>query len=156
MADTRPERSRGALRLARDVLDKEVLDPEKCKVGKVDGIVIALRAHRPPRVIALELNQATAWRRVHPRLGDLVEWIQRTLQPEAHGPARIAFEHVVRTGIDVHIDMDWTRTRALAFDWPRYHTALIHLVRDLVGSESGPGRRAARPRAFAPSGARAE
>ena len=110
------------LRLARDVLDKEVLDPEKCKVGKVDGIVIAVRAHRPPRIIALELDQATAWRRVHPMLGDLVAWIQRKLQPAARGPARIAFEHVVRTGIDVHIDVDATRTHALAWeDWLEEH-----------------------------------
>jgi len=46
------------LPLARDVLDKQVIDPDGCKVGKVDGIVLALREHRPPRVIAMEISQA--------------------------------------------------------------------------------------------------
>jgi glycosyltransferase involved in cell wall biosynthesis len=30
------------------------------------------------------------------------------------------------------------RARALAFDWPRYHAALVHLVEDLVGRPTGP------------------
>jgi hypothetical protein len=37
------------LPLVRDVLDKQVLDPDKCKIGKVDGILLQLRANRPPR-----------------------------------------------------------------------------------------------------------
>jgi len=28
------------LPLVRDVLDKQIIDPDGCKVGKVDGIVI--------------------------------------------------------------------------------------------------------------------
>ena len=45
------------LPLVRDVLDKQVVDPDKNKIGKVDGIVLQLRAHRPPRVIAMEISQ---------------------------------------------------------------------------------------------------
>ena len=66
MADARPQHHHEPLPLVRDVLDKQVLDPDDCKVGKVDGIVLALRAHRPPRVMAMELGQATAWRRIAP------------------------------------------------------------------------------------------
>jgi sporulation protein YlmC with PRC-barrel domain len=107
------------LPLARDVLDKQVIDPDGCKVGKVDGIVLTLREHRPPRVIAMEISQATAWRRVHPRLGDLADWLRTKFEPgHQERPPRVLFDHFVRGGIDVHIDIPWKRTRALVWeDW---------------------------------------
>jgi hypothetical protein len=112
------------LPLVRDVLDKQVLDVDTCKIGKVDGIIVALRAHRAPRVIAIELGQATAWRRVHQKLGDLVEWIQRRFEPGRLGPVRILFEHVVGSGIDVHIDVDGRQTHAFVWeDWLEEHVS---------------------------------
>jgi len=106
------------LPLVRDVLDKQVLDPDGCKVGKVDGIVLQPRANRPPRVIAMEISQSAAWRRVYRRLGDLADWLRARFEPGANRPPRILFDHFVRGGIDVHIDMPWTRTRALVWeDW---------------------------------------
>jgi len=119
VANATPRRNREALPLARDVLDKQVLDPDGCKVGKVDGIVLALRERRPPRVIAMEISQATAWRRIHHRLGNLAEWLRTKFEPGRQDrPARIAFEHFVRGGIDVHVDISWKRTRALVWeDW---------------------------------------
>jgi len=111
-----------ALPLVRDVLDKQVIDVNTCKVGRVDGIILALRAHRAPRVVAIELGQPTAWRRVHRKLGDLVEWLQRQFEPGRFGPARILFDHVVGTGIDVHLDIDGKRTHALVWeDWLEEH-----------------------------------
>ena len=106
------------LALVRDVLDKQVLDPDDCKVGKVDGIILAPRAHRPPRVIAIEISKAAAWRRVHHRLGDLVDWLRARFEPGQDSPPRIVFEHLLSGGIDVHVDVPWKRTRALAWeDW---------------------------------------
>ena len=119
MASPRTERRGEPLPLARDVLDKQVLDPDGCKVGKVDGIVLALRERRPPRVMAMEISQAAAWRRIHPRLGDFAEWLRGRFEPGRQtDPPHILFEHFVRGGIDVHIDMPWKRTRALVWeDW---------------------------------------
>lgn len=106
------------LPLVRDVLDKQVVDPDKNKVGKVDGIVLQLRAHRPPRVIAMEISQAAAWRRVHHRLGDFADWLRARFEPGQDGRPRIAFEHFIRGGIDVHVDVAWRRTKALVWeDW---------------------------------------
>ena len=102
--------------LVRDVLDKQVVDVKKCKVGKVDGIVLALRAHRPPRVIAIELDQATLWRRVHRKLGDWVAALQQKFEPGRFGPTRILFGHVIGTGIDVHLDIDCSHTHAMAWE----------------------------------------
>ena len=104
--------------LVRDVLDKQVLDPDGCKVGKVDGIVLQSRANRPPRVIAMEISQSAAWRQVYRRLGDLADWLRARFEPGQNRPPRILFDHFVRGGIDVHIDIPWKRTRALVWeDW---------------------------------------
>lgn len=106
------------LPLVRDVLDKQVLDPDKCRVGKVDGIVLQLRANRPPRVMAMEISQAAAWRRLHHRLGDFAEWLRARFEPGQERPAHILFEHFVRGGVDVHVDVPWKRTRVLVWeDW---------------------------------------
>jgi hypothetical protein len=107
-----------ALPLVRDVLDKQILDPENQKIGKVDGIVLALRANRPPRVIAMEISQASAWRRLHHRLGDFAEWLRARFEPGQDRPPRVLFEHFVRGGIDVHVDIPCSRTGALVWeDW---------------------------------------
>lgn len=118
MAEGRPARSREMLPLVRDVLDKQIVDANTCKVAKVDGIVLAVRQNRPPRVIALEMGQSTAWRRIHPRLGAFAEWLRAKFEPGQDAVPRILFEHVVSTGIDVHVDIDGKRTRALLWeDW---------------------------------------
>ena len=108
--------------LVRDVLDKQIIDANKCKVAKVDGIILALRQNRPPRVIALEMGQSTAWRSLHPRLGAFADWLRAKFEPGQGPVPRILFEHVVDTGIDVHVDIDGKKSRALAWeDWLEEH-----------------------------------
>ena len=127
------------LPLVRDVLDKQVLDPEGCKVGKVDGIILMPRAHRPPRVIAIEISKAAAWRRVHHRLGDFADWLRARFEPGQDRPPRILFEHFVRGGIDVHIDVPWKRTRALVWeDWLQEH-----VIAKIPGGRGGGKKRMA-------------
>lgn len=141
MADTqegqarapRPARRPDVLPLVRDVLDKQVLDPEGCKIGKVDGIVLQLRAHRPPRVISMEISQSAAWRRVHRRLGDFADWLRAHFEPGQDRPPRILFEHFLRGGIDVIVDIPWKRTRALVWeDWLQ-----DRIVRHIPGGRGG-------------------
>ena len=121
MADAGHGKSRVTLPLVRDVLDKQIVDPEEQKIGKVDGIVLALRANRPPRVIAMEVSQAAAWRRLHHRLGDLGDWLRSKFDPGQARP-RILFEHFVSGGIDVRVDIACGRTRARAWeDWLEEH-----------------------------------
>ena len=108
------------LPLVRDVLDKQVYDTNNVKIGKVDGIVLLPRKGRPPRVLALQSDMPTAWRRVSHRLGDWVEAFQRWLAPDLTAPTRIDFDHVVRTGIDVEVDVDGKRTNAFVWEaWLR-------------------------------------
>ena len=108
------------LPLVRDVLDKQIYDVNECRVGKVDGVVLVPRQGRPPRILAIEASMPTVWRRVWIRLGDWIERFQEWLAPDLVGPTRIRFEHVVRTGIDVNVDIDATKTNAFVWeDWIR-------------------------------------
>jgi sporulation protein YlmC with PRC-barrel domain len=110
------------MELVRNVLDKQIHDNEGCKVGKVDGIVVVLRKGRAPRVLALELGVVTLADRVHRRFGDWVYRIERWLGIAGSEPARIRFEHVVKTGIDVTVNIAARRTGALKWeDWLRDH-----------------------------------
>lgn len=104
------------LPLVRDILDKQVYDRNGVKVGKVDSIVLVPRQHRPPRVEAIELSMSAAWRRLWPRLGDWIERLQRWLAPELVGPTRIRFDRITKSGIDVNVDIDATRTNAYAWE----------------------------------------
>ena len=103
------------LPLVRDVLDKQIFDANGEKLGKVDGIVLTLRANRPPRVTAIETDPKIAWRRIHPALARWIDRLQQRLH-EPVPPTRIPFERVVRTGIDVHVDIDGRRTNAYAWE----------------------------------------
>jgi hypothetical protein len=104
------------LPLVRDVLDKQIYDANKLRVGKVDGIVLLLRQDRPPRVLALECDPSVAWRRVSRRIGDWIERVQRWLAPDVAGPTRIVFDHVVGSGIDVTVDIDANKTNAYVWE----------------------------------------
>jgi len=102
--------------LVREVLDKQIVDESHIKVGKVDGLILALRAHRPPRVIAIECGTVTVWSRVSRRLGGWVEALDRRLFGDAAKPVRIRFEHVIEYGIDVVVNIDARRTGAFAVE----------------------------------------
>lgn len=110
------------IELVRDVLDKQIHDEQDCKVGKVDGLVIALRKGRPPRVIALELGLVTVASRIDRAFGRFVRRMEQKLGIADSDPVRILFEHVTKTGIDVGVNVDAKRTAALTWeDWLRDH-----------------------------------
>jgi hypothetical protein len=121
------------LPLVRDVLDKQVFDANNVKVGKVDGLILMLRTNRPPRVAMLELSMATAWRRVHPAIGRLIERLAQWLGPGNASPTHIRFEHVTETGIDVHVDIDAKHTTA--FDWENWLKS--HVISRIPGGRRG-------------------
>lgn len=105
--------------LVRDVLDKQVVDRNQTKMGKVDGIVLELREGEPPRVAFAELGAVALARRIGPRIG---RWVSRTaarLGGERHRePFRIPWRKVRDVGIDVEVDIDVNETRV--FDWQNW------------------------------------
>jgi hypothetical protein len=110
------------MELVRDVLDKQIHDADDCKIGKVDGIVVVLRQGRAPRVVALELGVVTLANRIHRALGRWVARLERRLGIRDSDPVRIRFEHMVKSGVDVKVDIDGKRTGASKWeDWLAEH-----------------------------------
>jgi hypothetical protein len=111
------------LDLVRDVLDKQLLDREARPFGKVDGIVLEVRADGPPRVIALEVGART-------RLERLPSWLARLTRRFTRNAkvTRIPKEAVLAVANDIRVDIDATRTPA----W-RLERALARIFARLPG-----------------------
>jgi hypothetical protein len=95
------------LALGRDVLDKQLLDVKGRPFGKVDGVVLEVRADAPLRVVALEVGAAT-------RLARLPRWLTRPLgrlATRAHA-TRIPRSSVLSVARDIRVAIDATETPA--------------------------------------------
>ena len=111
------------MRLIRDVLDNQVVDGEKNKVGRVDGLVIELRGDEPPRVLCIEMGAPVLARRLHPRLGQWLAAFWERLEDKRGEVVRIYWSSVRGVGIDVEVDLGAPeREAALAWEqWIRGH-----------------------------------
>jgi sporulation protein YlmC with PRC-barrel domain len=108
--------------LVRDVLDKQMLDRDGDKMGKVDGVVLQVSEEGPPRVVYLEAGAPTLARRLGPRIG---RWVSRLARrwggahPESY---RIPWTRVREVTLDVRIDVKADETRVnVVEDWLRTH-----------------------------------
>jgi hypothetical protein len=99
-----------ALHLIRDVLDDQLVDRNKRKIGKVDGLIIVVRQDKPPRLADIEVGGTTLGHRLHSRLGRLVEKLGRKWGVRRGEPYRIPWSKVLKTGIDVQVDLDAAET----------------------------------------------
>jgi sporulation protein YlmC with PRC-barrel domain len=71
-------------------------------MGKVDGIVLELRAGEPARVAGLVMGGTTLLWRIHP---GLARWAERRLGGEGH-VTRIPWRRVLKIGVDVKVDVE--------------------------------------------------
>jgi sporulation protein YlmC with PRC-barrel domain len=102
--------------LLREILDKQVVDREQVKIGKVDGVVAELRQGKPPRIVAVELGSITLARRLGTRPGRWMARLAARLGGKCHAePHRIAWKKVRDIGIDIEFDIDVRQ--AAIFDW---------------------------------------
>lgn len=104
------------MQLVRDLLDNQVYDRQGRRIGKVDGIRLVMRRGKPPRVDAIELGLSTLGARIHRRLGAWLSHLERRLGVGDGTPVSIPMEHVERIGIDVHTDIDGSRTDVYAWE----------------------------------------
>jgi hypothetical protein len=114
-----------AFYLVRDVLDKQLVDRTHDPMGRVDGIVMSVAEGRPPWVTCVESGITVAAHRVN-------RWLARCVRAVAkrwgvmHGrPVRIAWNRVVRLGVETELDLEARQTRALTWE----HWLLGHVVR---------------------------
>jgi len=96
------------MQLRREVLDKEILDCEGFKGGKVDDLLLELRAGEPPVVRAILTQHGALARLLGPHLARLSAWLRArvlAMGPEVV-PVEIGWEHVTRIDVAVHLDLD--------------------------------------------------
>lgn len=96
----------GAVHLAHDVLDAQLVDRVQEKIGRVDGLLLELEEGRPPRVATIVIGGAARAERV----GRWFVALRRTLralfgQHEEH-VSRIPFARVRRIGDTIELDVD--------------------------------------------------
>jgi hypothetical protein len=107
------------MHVMRDLLDKQIVDREEERLGRVDGIVAEIGDDAPPRVIQLELGFVPLARRLHRRFEVLVETLH-----ERWSVRRGARFHIEwSTVMDVttrHVQVDLRAEETPAYDWERW------------------------------------
>ena len=107
------------MHLFRDVLDKQVEDRDGERMGRVDAIVVEIRAGRPPRVAQLELGFVALARRMHPWLEAIAERWHKRLGVRRGARFHIAWDDVL--DVDIHrVQADVKADDTPAMDWDRW------------------------------------
>jgi len=122
--------------LVRDVLDKQVVDRDETKMGRVDGLLLEVRPSQPPRIAALEMGFAVLARRLHPRLE---AWLERLRRRFGVSSIRKTARYRVpwSTVKDVNpycVQLDVAVLDTPAFDWERW--LRDHVVAHVPGVDS--------------------
>jgi len=109
--------------LVRDVLDKQMVDRQQNRMGKVDGIVLSLSDGEPPKVVFIEIGSLTLARRLGRRP---YQWLLRLRQlagaEDAARVFRVPWVKVKDVGLDIEVDIDWHETPLKQCqDWLKRH-----------------------------------
>jgi hypothetical protein len=106
--------------LIRDCLDKQLVDRNGCKMGRVDGIVIEVGDGRKPIVTAIQVGAVCQASRLHPGLGRIVRSLSKRWGVVSNDPFRVPWSKVVAGGIEAIAGVDAESTPALAWElWLR-------------------------------------
>jgi hypothetical protein len=102
--------------LVRELLDNQLVDRDKVNLGKIDGIVIHVAKGKQPRVTHLESGALILARRLGPRWERIAAFMTRHFGVRKDPVFRVPWSKVTKTGIDVHIDIDGTKSEAFAWE----------------------------------------
>ncbi|HEX9493404.1 MAG TPA: hypothetical protein VGA33_09070 [Thermoanaerobaculia bacterium] len=105
--------------LIRNVLDKQLVDKDGTKMGRVDGIALTLDDSGPPRVDHLELGLAVLAHRIHPRLEEWLQGLRKKWTPRRSARQIVTWSHVLEVTAQ-HVRVDLQALQTPAFDWERW------------------------------------
>ena len=110
------------LNLVADVLDEQIVDSKGRQAGRVDCIVLELRADKPPRLAYIEISPITLLSRFNRRLAQWYARHDRKLGEGRGAPVRIPWSRLTRDGPGFVMDLDAESTPIFALeDWLRRH-----------------------------------
>lgn len=111
-----------SIHLVRDLLDKKLVDRDERPIGRVDGIVLELRHHKPPLVTAMEIGPLTLARRMPRWLRWPATAAAGLLRSLTGPPIRIPLERFLDLGVDIKLDVSADDPHVLEFErWLRRH-----------------------------------
>jgi sporulation protein YlmC with PRC-barrel domain len=95
------------MELVRDLLDKQVIDRNGAKMGRVDGIIAELQADGTAKVIAIEMGSLTMARRIGVRTARLVAWFLARTASKRHAKSyQVPINAVCEIGLDVRLHLE--------------------------------------------------
>jgi len=103
----------------RDLLDKQLVDADDTKMGRVDGIVLEIDGDKQPRIDHLELGFIVLARRLGPRVEKWFEAIRKRWSVRKSARQIVPWSKVLDvTAHEIKIDVKAMDTPA--FDWERW------------------------------------
>lgn len=105
----------GVLDLVRDVEDKLVLDRHGREIGRVDRVILEMRASGP-RVVALEVGPAVLAARVSSVLGRWTAGLEQALGIDRGRPMRIPVREIIDLQPHIRIEREFGHTPAAAVE----------------------------------------
>ena len=130
-----------SLELARDILDKQVVDREETKMGRVDGLVLELREGKPPRIDHIEMGAVVLARRLSPRLERWVDRWRRRFGVRKVARYKVPWSDVLEL-TSYHLKLDVGALDTPTFDWERWlrDHVIEHIPRPLKGHGEEEGK----------------
>jgi hypothetical protein len=103
------------IHLVRDCLDKQVIDRQGRKTGRVDGITIETSGAGRPRLTSIEIGSTTLATRMPTRISKCLKWIIARLSGSRENTLTVTTNKIDIRHNEVHIalDSDSTEVRAL-------------------------------------------
>ncbi|HUJ13880.1 MAG TPA: hypothetical protein VL284_08850 [Thermoanaerobaculia bacterium] len=119
------------LDVIRDLLDRQLVDSDETKMGRVDGIVLDIDGDGPPRIDHFELGFAVLARRIHPRIERWLNAIRARWSVRRSARQIVPWAKVVDvTAYEIKVDLKAIDTPA--FDWERW--LRDHIVAKIPGA----------------------
>ena len=123
---------RDELEIVRDLLDKQLIDREETKMGRADGIVLAIEGDGQPRIDRLELGFVVLARRMHPKVERWLESLRKRWSVRKSARQIVPWSKVIDITPN-HIQLDVRALETPAFDWERW--LRDHIVKKIPGAE---------------------
>jgi hypothetical protein len=94
--------------LDHDIMDREIVDRDGHKVGKVDALLLELRGEHPPVVLGIEMRNGALARRAGGWAERLCGLVRRALKGTAGRvtPKFIEWKNITHIDVVVHADVD--------------------------------------------------
>ena len=119
------------LDLVRDLLDKQLIDRNGTKMGRVDGVIVHIDDGQQPRVHHLQLGFVVLARRIHPMAEKIVNAFRRRVRVREEAVQDVSWD-VVGEIQTTHIKVDIDSSETPAFAWEKW--LRDHVVTKLPGA----------------------